>query len=207
MLRVTLYISGIFIFFMKNDACAQQGPHDTIRVGTIITDTNDTLLHIWINEVTVLGKAPVWLVKQRRQRQREDEEYRRLRYNVQIVYPYAVKAAIVLQDVDSMLSTLQSKDAKRMYKHRKEDDLKRQFKGELEDLTIDQGKILIKLIARETGKPCYTIVKDLKGGFNAGIWQTVAIIFSHNLRNTYDAQGEDSAIETIVQEILAKNKS
>jgi hypothetical protein len=207
MLRVTLYISGIFIFFMKNDACAQRGPHDTIRVGTIITDTNDTLLHIWINEVTVLGKAPVWLVKQRRQRQREDEEYRRLRYNVQIVYPYAVKAAIVLQDVDSMLSTLQSKDAKRMYKHRKEDDLKRQFKGELEDLTIDQGKILIKLIARETGKPCYTIVKDLKGGFNAGIWQTVAIIFSHNLRNTYDAQGEDSAIETIVQEILAKKKS
>jgi len=118
-----------------------------------------------------------------------------------LVYPYAVAASLILKDVDSVLASLYSKEAKQQFKHRKEDELNRKFKHELEDLTITQGQILIKLIARQTGKPCYQIVKELKGGFNAGIWQAVALLFNNNLRNTYDAQGDDAAIESLVLEI------
>ena len=182
---------------------AQQGPNDTIRVGAIVIG-NDTLPHIWIREVLIRERAPKWAIKQRRQQRREAEAYSRLRYNVYVVYPYAVAAAFILKDVDSVLNTLYSKEAKKQFKRNKENELNRKFKEELKNLTIEQGQVLVKLIARETGKPCYEIVKEMKGGFNAAIWQTVAVLFNNNLRNHYDAEGEDAATEQIVHEILAR---
>jgi hypothetical protein len=199
--KFLFFLTSLLIF--TNQLYAQRGKNDTIRLSAYVVD-KDTLPHQWLNEVFVTEKAPEWLVKQRRDRRRSDEANRSLRRNVESTYPYAVKAGIVLQDVDAMLAKLQSKDAKRQFKEWKENELKKQFKGELEDMTIDQGKILIKLIARETGKPCYEIVRELKGGFNAGIWQTVAVLFSHNLKSNYDPLGDDAAIEAIVQEIITR---
>lgn len=185
-------------------AKAQKGEYDTILVGAIVMDNNDTLPHITLPDVLIRDRAPKWVVKQRRQWKKEEENYTRLRYNVYVVYPYAVAASFVLHDVDSVLNSLYSKDAKRAFKQRKEDELNKKFKGELENLTIEQGQLLVKLIARETGKPCYEIVKELKGGFNAAIWQTVALLFNNNLRSHYDPTGEDAVIESLVQEILAR---
>lgn len=180
-----------------------KGPNDTIIVRAIVVD-GDTMPHHWVREVFIKEKMPKWLVKKVREQRRLQEEYSRLRQNVYYVYPYAVQAAFILQDVDSMLHTLNSKDAKKIFKERKEQELNKRFKHELTEMSTTQGQILVKLIARETGKPCYQIVKELKGGFNAGIWQTVALIFDNNLKNKYDPQGDDAAIESIVQEILSK---
>ncbi len=182
---------------------AQQGTNDTIRVGAIVLG-DDTLPHIWIREVVVRERAPKWAIKERRRQKREAEAYSRLRYNVYVVYPYAVAAAFILKDVDSVLNSLYSKEAKKQFKRNKENELNRKFKEELKNLSIEQGQVLVKLIARETGRPCYEIVKEMKGGFNAAIWQTVAVLFNNNLRNHYDAEGEDAAMEQIVQEILAR---
>jgi len=71
---------------------------------------------------------------------------------------------------------------------------------------MSQGQVLVKLIARQTGKPCYQIIKDLKGGLNARIWQTVAILFDNNLKNNYDPRGEDQIIESIVIEIEKRGR-
>jgi nucleoside diphosphate kinase len=117
------------------------------------------------------------------------------------VYPYAVAAGFIMQDIDAAMSLMRSKEAKQMYKRHKEDELNKKFKGELVNLTMSQGQVLVKLIARQTGKPCYQIIKDLKGGLNARIWQTVAILFDNNLKNNYDPMGEDEAMESIVLEI------
>jgi hypothetical protein len=73
------------------------------------------------------------------------------------------------------------------------------FKKEIENLTISQGEILIKLVNRETGTTSYGVVKELKGGFNAFVLQSVARIFGHNLKQTYDAD-EQRDIEQILQE-------
>jgi hypothetical protein len=180
-----------------------QNALDTLKVGAIVLN-GDTLPHRWIREVFISEKAPRWLIKQRRRDRKNEEAYTQLRYNVYKTYPYAVAASFILKDIDSVLNLLQSKDAKKQYKLRKEAELNRQFKGELENMTISQGQVLVKLIARQTGKPCYQIVKELKGGFNAGIWQAVALLFNNNLRNTYDATGEDAVIESIVMEIEAR---
>ena len=194
------FVIIIFLLLHAFSMQAQRSKNDTIQVGAYIIG-NDTMPHLWLNEVYIKAQAPKWLVKQRREWQRNQDEYARLRYNVYLVYPYAVAASLILKDVDSVLASLYSKEAKQQFKQRKEDELNRKFKHELEDLTITQGQILIKLIARQTGKPCYQIVKELKGGFNAGIWQAVALLFNNNLRNTYDAQGDDAVIESLVLEI------
>jgi len=193
------FVIIIFLLLHAFTMQAQRSKNDTIQVGAYIIG-NDTMPHLWLNEVYIKAQAPKWLVKQRREWQRNQDEYARLRYNVYLVYPYAVAASLILKDVDSVLASLYSKEAKQQFKQRKEDELNRKFKHELEDLTITQGQILIKLIARQTGKPCYQI-PELKGGFNAGIWQAVALLFNNNLRNTYDAQGEDAVIESLVLEI------
>jgi hypothetical protein len=182
---------------------AQHGEFDSIRVSSIVLG-KDTLPHAWIREVEIIDKAPKWLVKKRRADRKNEEAYSRLRYNVYTVYPYAVAASFVLHDVDSVLASLYSKEAKKQFKRRKEEELNKRFKNELENLTISQGQVLVKLIARQTGKPCYEIVRELKGGFNAGIWQAVALLFSNNLKNNYDAQGDDAAIESIVMEIESR---
>lgn len=181
---------------------AQRGPNDTIRVACIVLG-KDTLPHVWLRDAIIVSEMTE-AGKRARQAQRERRKaYDQLRRNVYTVYPYAVAAGFTLHDIDSALSNLYSKEAKKIYKRRKEDELNHQFKGELENLTITQGQILVKLIARQTGKPCYQIIKELKGGFNARIWQTVALIFDNNLKNNYDPTGDDEAIEFIVKEIEA----
>ncbi len=191
------------IFFSSHALFAQRGEFDTIRVGAIIVG-KDTFIHKWLNEVQITAKAPAWLAKKMKDDRANREAYERLRYNVYLVYPYAVAASFILKDVDSVLGSLYSKEAKREFKRRKEEELNRKFKNELQDLSISQGQILVKLIARQTGKPCYAIVKQFKGGFNAGIFQAMALLFDNNLRNNYDATGEDATIEHIVQEIEAR---
>lgn len=200
-----LWLFSLIFFYKVFYAQNQHGVYDSIRVGTIMFD-NERLPHYWIGEVYITEKASSALVKKRKADQKNREAFNRLRYNVYKVYPYAVAASFVMHDVDSVLQKLYSKDAKKLYKERKEQELNKQFKGELENLTIAQGQILVKLIARETGKPCYQIIKDLKGGFNARIWQTVALLFDNNLKNNYDPNGEDAAIEVVVQEIIQQGR-
>jgi hypothetical protein len=79
--------------------------------------------------------------------------------------------------------------------------LKEQFGSELTSLTINQGRILIALIDRETGETSYELVEELRGKFSAFFWQGLARIFGHNLKTHYDPDGEQRDIENIVQQI------
>ncbi|MGA2822421.1 MAG: DUF4294 domain-containing protein, partial [Bacteroidales bacterium] len=82
-----------------------------------------------------------------------------------------------------------------------EKDLEARFGDEIKDLNFTQGKLLIKLIYRQTGNSTFEIVKELRGSFNAFIYQTIARIFGYDLRSQYDPEGNDKAIEHIVQMI------
>jgi hypothetical protein len=179
---------------------AQQGKYDTL-IRTAVIYNGDTISTKEIREVFIYATAPLWLVKQRREYRKNKEQYDRLRYNVGIVYPYAVKASVILKDVDSVMNSLNSKEAKKQYARNKEIELNREFKDQLTDLTITQGQLLVKLISRQTGRNCYDIIRDLKGGMNAGIFQIMAKLFDNNLKNHYDAIGEDATIEAIVKEL------
>lgn len=171
---------------------------DSILLGAVVIDT-DTIPMIYLPDQLVLDRLPKKWVKRQ-------EAFNRLKYNIQKVYPYALIAASVLKDYEDQIARLPERRDRRHYRHQVEEELKKRFKGELTNLTISQGQVLVKLINRQTGKDCYSILKDVKGGFNAVIYQSVALLFSNNLKRDYDPEGADRDMEAIVRELEATHR-
>ena len=132
---------------------------------------------------------------------RKYEQWTRLKYNVKKVYPYAILASAKLKEYEMVLKSLPSEKEKRNYMKKAEDELQSQFGSELKNLTYSQGKILIKLIDRETGHTSYELVKQLRGSFSAFMWQSLAVLFGSNLKSEYDSTGEDKLIEIAIQQL------
>ena len=133
----------------------------------------------------------------------ETARYDRLVYNVKKVYPYAKLAGQQLKIYKTILDTITTERARKLFIKKAEKELEAKFGDEIKDLSYSQGKILIKLIYRETGNSTFDIVKELRGGFSAFIWQTLARIFGYDLKTNYDPTGSDQAIEQIVVKIEA----
>ena len=127
--------------------------------------------------------------------------YERLVINIKKVYPYAKLAAVKLTEYKHNLDSLPNERERKKFLKAAEKELEAQFGNEIKELNFTQGKLLIKLIYRQTGNSTFAIVKELRGSFNAFIYQTVARIFGYDLRSQYDPEGSDKAIEHIVQMI------
>jgi hypothetical protein len=83
-----------------------------------------------------------------------------------------------------------------------EDDLKAEFEGELRKLTVTQGRILLRLVDRETGNTTYEILKEFRGSVSALFWQGIAWVVGTNLKTQYNpSSGEDKTIEQIIKQI------
>ena len=200
----------VLILVCVCESYSQIKTEDKIITNAVVVD-GDTLAHMHLKEVLIfnpdlIGLSPAQKRKYKRRIARKRKRYNKLRRNVYKTYPYAVMAGYIVHDIDSAMQKIRSKDARKMYKQRKEKELMAKYKGKLENLTMSQGRTLVILISRETGKDCYTIIKDLKGGFNARIWQTLATLFSNNLKRKYDPINKDMAIEQIVQEIESQGQ-
>ena len=128
-------------------------------------------------------------------------KYNRLRNAVYVTYPYARRAGIVMNDINDKLVNIKKKEDRKKYIHSREDELRKEFTNPLTNLSIYQGKVLMKLINRETGNNCYEIIKEYKGGFNARLYQTVAFFFNSNLKQPYNAAADDAVIEKLVKEV------
>ena len=129
-------------------------------------------------------------------------KWTRLRNAVYVTYPYAKKAALVFNDINKNIAGKTDKAFVRNYINSREKELKKEFTDPLTNLSVYQGKVLMKLINRETGgNNCHDIVKELKGGLTARFWQTVAFLFGSNLKQPYDAKGPDAEIERFVKEV------
>jgi hypothetical protein len=129
---------------------------------------------------------------------RQAEAWTRTKYNVKKVYPYAILAAAKLKEYDRVLAEMPEPERSK-YTKKAEKQLKDEFGEELKKLTVNQGKILIKLIDRETGKTTYNVVKDMRGSFSAFMWQGVAVMFNSSLKSEYDPMGDDKAIEDAIR--------
>lgn len=171
---------------------------DTTRVAadSVRVINGDTVTLVDVRPVVIF--PPVTFTSRR-----ESARYDKLVRNVMKVYPYAKAAGKQLAFYKSVLDTIPNDRARKLYMKQAEKDLEAKFGKEIRDLTFSQGKILIKLIYRETGNSTFDIVKDLRGGFTAFIWQTMARIFGYDLKSPYDPAGTDQAIEQIVLMIEA----
>jgi hypothetical protein len=166
-------------------------PSSGIRTQAEVVD-NDTVPLVNLNTVYVYTN---FVFKTRR----HHEMWTRTKYNVKKVYPYAILAAAKLKEYDKALEKIENENLRKAFIKKCEKDLRTEFEEELKGLTVSQGKVLMKLIDRETGKTTYEVVKQLRGSFQAAMWQTVAMIFGHNMKSEYDANVEDIMIERAVK--------
>jgi len=122
--------------------------------------------------------------------------YRRYRFYGAKVYPYALKAIKIFQEVEEKTEGMK-KSKKKRYVKRKYRQLKKEFKGPLKNLTKTQGKILIKMIERELDRPMYDLMKMMRGGMTAMYWHRLAKIYSYDLKEGY-TKGDDHILDAVL---------
>ena len=168
---------------------------------------NDTIMTpaLWYNREmhSVHEEDMVWVTKlDARQLEKVKKEWNRLRNAVYVCYPYARVAGATINDINSKLASFKSRRERKDYIHSREKELRKQFADPLSNLSVYQGKVLMKLINRQTGNDCYEIIKEFKGGMNARMYQTVAFFVGGNLKQNYDLGDKtDRQIESFVNEI------
>ncbi|MDE5559121.1 MAG: DUF4294 domain-containing protein [Bacteroidales bacterium] len=131
----------------------------------------------------------------------ELQAYYQTRYRVQKVYPYARMAGERFRLYEDSLAKLPRARDRKAFLRAAEAEIRRDFLSDLKNLTVSQGKVLFKLISRETGHSSYALLKEFKNGFSAFTYQVVGSTFGYNLKKAYDPTGEDLLIESIVQQI------
>lgn len=169
------------------------GPNDTIPVPAMVIG-NEFLPGNNLTWHYVTARYPKHLLKKKR-------EWTRLRNAVYVTYPYARKAGAVMNEINVKLTQIPDKEQRKKYLRSRERELKKEFADPLQELSVYQGKVLMKLINRQTGNNCYEIVKEYKGGVTARFWQTIAFVFGSNLKQPYEAREADREIELIVREV------
>lgn len=144
--------------------------------------------------------APRPSERQLRRGRKRLARFTRLRYNVHKVYPYAVKVAGILEEVNLTIQNMPDDDERKAFIKSKEQDLFGEYEDDVRQMTRSQGRVLVKLVSRETGRSTFDLIKDNKSGASAIFWQSIGLIFGINLRSGYD-QEEDDMIEQIVTDL------
>ena len=132
---------------------------------------------------------------------KEDKNaYYILKRRVLKVYPYALIAKKKLDEIKLNLENIPKRRKKKQYTKEVTKWVKEEYTDRLKSLTMNEGKILVKLIYRETNTTSYDIVKSYRGSFNALFWQTMAKLWDNNLKTQYDPVNirEDMLIEHIL---------
>jgi hypothetical protein len=201
---VKLIFSILVFFLFVIDASGQK---DTLRSGNDSLPDRFYLLQkverdgiimpeVEIKEVTVVARP-------RSSRRNEYRKYERLVYNIKTVYPYALMVRKRLNQVNEDLKSISREKDRKNYMKNVEKDVFAEYEDEIRELTLTQGRLLIKLIDRETQNTSYSLIRDYRGKFSAAFWQGIARIFGTNLKEEYDPYGEDALIELIIYEVDA----
>jgi hypothetical protein len=138
----------------------------------------------------------------------KDRLFRKLRWHVKKVYPYAVAASNKLKMYNAELVGVKSKRKRRRLMKKREKALKSEFEDVIKKMSQTSGKVLVKLIDRETGESTYDIIKEMRGGLKAWVYQGVGRLYGANLKTRYNPKKseEDDMIERVVQSLIAEEE-
>jgi len=156
----------------------------------------ETMPEVEIKEVKVLAHP-------RPERKSEYRKYERLVSNIKRVYPYAVMVRYRLSQVNDDLKNIKNEKDRKEYLKKVEKSVFADYEDDIQQMTITQGKLLIKLIDRETQNTSYELIREYRGKLTAAFWQGIARIFGTNLKEEYDGYGDDALIELIIRDVEA----
>lgn len=193
---------ALFLTFI-NLIQAQLPKIDPVKAEDYFVIEGDTIIRSEIELKEVIVFQPLKFVSYE-----EAKRYILLRQRTLRVYQYAKLAADRLNILTERLTQINSKRKKRKYLRLIEDFIYNEFELELRKLSRSQGKILIKLIHRQTGNTTHQLVKELRNGWRALIYQTTASLFKLSLKDTYNPKEvyEDYLIEDILQRAFSDER-
>lgn len=187
--RITILFFAIFLCTFQQVKSQQKGEY---VMGIVIG--NDTIIQRIVPEI--------WVYPERKfANKRQQQNYSKYVAKVKKVYPLAVEARVLLAKYEPYYYAMDNKrDRKKLMKNL-EKELLDKHKEELKKWSISDGKILLKLINRETNRSAYSIIENFRGEFSAVFWQGIARLFKNNLKDGYDPQGDDRMLEEVVRKI------
>lgn len=162
----------------------------TVKVGKVF-EGGDSIQYMEMNNVYVYPPVSFNSKKQA-------EAYMRLVKNVKTVLPIAKEANMIMMETAEYLETLPNKKAKDEHMKRVEQSIMNQYKPKMKKLTYSQGKLLIKLIYRESHSSSYELIQAFLGPVRAGFYQAFAWVFGASLKKEYDPEGIDRLTERVV---------
>ena len=162
----------------------------TVKVGKVFED-GDSIQYMEMNNVYVF--PPVAFGSKR-----QAAAYMRLVKNVKTVLPIAKEARIIMMETAEYLETLPDQKAKEEHMKRVEKGIMQKYKPRMKKLTYSQGKLLIKLIYRESHSSGYELIQAFLGPVRAGFYQAFAWAFGASLKKQYDPEGVDRLTERVV---------
>ena len=162
----------------------------TVKVGKVL-EGGDSIQYMEMNNVYVF--PPVEFTSKR-----QAQAYTRLVKNVKTVLPIAKEANMIMMETAEYLETLPNKKAKEEHMKRVEKSIMQEYKPRMKKLTYSQGKLLIKLIYRESHSSGYELIQAFLGPVRAGFYQAFAWAFGASLKKEYDPEGIDRLTERVV---------
>jgi hypothetical protein len=197
-------VSILFLFVFLEVASAQTDTFiyriDTLPQNFFLLHTRDRdgliLPEIDLKEVVIIGRPS-------NSKKFPFRKYERMIYNLKKVYPYGLIVRARMEQVNTELRNIPDDKERKKFLRNVEKSVFSEYEDDVRDMTITQGKLLIKLIDRETRNTSYELIRLYRGNFSASFWQGIARIFGTNLKAEYDPYGEDAVMEIILQEIEA----
>ena len=189
----------------QNDGNIRVNPNETevdmdnptfvpmVKVGKVL-DKGDSIQYVELNKVYVYPQLTF-------ENERQRMEYNRLVYNVKKVLPIAKEVNKIIIETYEYLQTLPDKKSRDEHMKLVEADIKREYTPRMKKLTYAQGKLLIKLVYRETSSSSYQLIQAFLGSVRAGFYQTFAWIFGASLKKEYQPNGVDRLTERVVLQV------
>lgn len=196
-MNIRLNIIIVLIFSWMTEICHAQNKNEIPEVSS---PGYLTPMCIYEGDTIPFFKLPTIYVfkpltfKNKRQR----AQYNKLVRDVKKVLPISKEVRAAVIETYQILQTLPTKKEREEHIKAVEKSVKKQYTPRMKKLTFSQGKLLIKLVDRETNSTGYELVKAFMGPFKAGFYQTFAALFGASLKKEYDPEGEDAMIERVI---------
>jgi len=188
-----LFTVVLLVFITLSGACYAQkdSQNSSNKLPAIIDKNGDTIAIYTLEDTKINGTIDANTLENKK-------AWERLYNNVYYLMPYAITCANKMKELDNEMAKMDKRKDRKKYLKEQREKLSKDYKAKLEDLSEYQGKLLIKLIYRQTGRTTYDLIKDYESGFTAGFWQTLSKMYGMSLKETYDPK-KDVLIETAIK--------
>ncbi|MCS7036950.1 MAG: DUF4294 domain-containing protein [Saprospiraceae bacterium] len=155
-------------------------------------------LEVVNGDSTFLMALPVVRISARRIFKSEEERRQHFLYTraARKVYPYALKAIHLYEEVQAETQDMNKRQRRRYYRREKR-DLEKDYEQQLKSLTVTEGKVLVKMIEKELRKPFYEIIKETRGGLTAAYWHNLGKMWGYDLKTPY-IPGADPLLDEVL---------